>query len=85
MKTAFHLLEGIAAMASTFIATAQIAAPDFKAPLDGSIPSGPKGLSIQEAKKLLTDTRRLLPNNVGNGLNCTNCHLDAGTSANASP
>ena len=85
MKTACHLPACIAAVGSTFVAAAQTAAPDFKAPLDASIPSGPKGLAIQEGKKLLTDTRRLLPNNVGNGLNCTNCHLDAGTSANASP
>ena len=85
MKTARHLLAFIAAVSSPFIAAAQTAAPDFKAPLDTSIPSGPKGLAIGEGKKLLTDTRRLLPNNVGNGLNCTNCHLDAGTSANASP
>ena len=85
MKTVCHLLAGIVAVGSTFIAAAQTAAPDFKAPLDASIPSGPKGLATQEGKKLLTDTRRLLPNNVGNGLNCTNCHLDAGTSANASP
>lgn len=85
MKTVCHFLAGIAAAGSTFIAAAQTAAPDFKPPLDTSIPSGPKGLAIQEGKKLLTDTRRLLPNNVGNGLNCTNCHLDAGTSANASP
>ena len=85
MKTVCNLLVCIAAVSSPFIAAAQTAAPDLKAPFDASIPSGPKGLAIQEGKKLLTDTRRLLPNNVGNGLNCTNCHLDAGTSANASP
>ena len=85
MKTACLLLACIAAVGSPFIAAAQTAAPEFKAPLDASIPSGPKGVAIAEGKNLLTDTRRLLPKNVGNGLNCTNCHLDAGTSANASP
>ena len=85
MKTALQFLACMAAFAGSFSAAAQTAAPDFKPLLDTNIPSGPKGVAIQEGKKLLTDTRRLLPKNVGNGLNCTNCHLDAGTTANASP
>ena len=85
MKTKLHLFACIAALCCALTAYAQTAAPEFKPPLDASMPGGPKGLAIAEGKKLLMDTRRLLPNNVGNGLNCTNCHLDAGTSANASP
>lgn len=42
-------------------------------------------MAIQEGKKLLTETHQRLPKNMGNGLNCTNCHLDGGTTANASP
>lgn len=85
MKIVLQLLNCLMLASIGFGAAAQNAAPDFKLPLDSSVPSGPKGVAIGEGKKLLTDTRRLLPNNVGNGLNCTNCHLDAGTSANASP
>jgi thiosulfate dehydrogenase len=64
---------------------AQTAAPAFVAPAETTIPSGPKGLAIQEGKKLLTETHQRLPKNVGNGLNCTSCHLAGGTTANASP
>ena len=50
MKTACHFLAGIAAAGSTFIAAAQTAAPDFKAPLDASIPSGPRVWQFKRAK-----------------------------------
>lgn len=85
MKIVLLFLTPLVMTNISFGVAAQNAAPDFKPPLEASIPAGPKGLAIQEGKKLLTDTRRLLPKNVGNGLNCTNCHLDAGTTANASP
>ena len=35
--------------------------------------------------RLMTETKALLPNNVGNGLNCSSCHLNGGTVAMASP
>lgn len=35
--------------------------------------------------RLMSDTGVLLPNNVGNSLNCSSCHTNAGTVANASP
>jgi thiosulfate dehydrogenase len=57
----------------------------FTVPPESSIPAGPKGVAIQEGRRLLTETHRRLPNHVGNGLNCTNCHLAGGTTANASP
>ena len=85
MKNVLSFFTCLVTFLGSFSAMAQTAMPDFKPPLDASIPSGPKGTAIQEGKKLLLDTRRLLPKNVGNGLNCTNCHLDAGTAANASP
>jgi thiosulfate dehydrogenase len=54
-------------------------------PSDSSIPSGPDGESIKFGKTLITDTHKLLPGNVGNGLNCANCHIGAGTVAYAGP
>ena len=77
----------IATAAALMIADASAQAPEFpmKPPADSAIPAGPKGLSIQEGRKLLTETHQRLPKNVGNGLNCTNCHLAGGTTANASP
>ena len=35
--------------------------------------------------RLHLQTKELLPNNVGNALNCTSCHLNAGTVADGSP
>ncbi|WP_292932704.1 c-type cytochrome [Noviherbaspirillum sp.] len=35
--------------------------------------------------RLHLETKALLPNNVGNSLNCTSCHLNAGTVADGSP
>jgi thiosulfate dehydrogenase len=66
-------------------AAAQTPAPPLAVPAESTIPSGPKGVAIEEGRKLLSDTRQRLPKNVGNGLNCTNCHFAGGTVANASP
>ncbi len=57
----------------------------FSPPPEASIPTGPFGAAITEGKKLLTETHQRLPQNVGNGLNCTNCHLTGGTTPGASP
>lgn len=35
--------------------------------------------------RLNIETHKLLPNNVGNALNCTSCHMNAGTVADGSP
>ena len=35
--------------------------------------------------RLMSETGTLLPNHVGNSLNCSSCHTNAGTVANASP
>jgi thiosulfate dehydrogenase len=40
--------------------------------------------AVQQGKLLAMETRLRLPENVGNGLNCTSCHLDGGTKTNAS-
>ncbi|MFZ6686938.1 c-type cytochrome [Undibacterium sp. SXout11W] len=54
-------------------------------PPESSIPGGVSGDAIRMGKKILTETNQLLPKNVGNGLNCANCHLQAGTVAGAAP
>lgn len=65
--------------------TAQAAPPAMNPPTEASIPAGPVGDAIRLGKTLITDTRRQLPKNVGNGLNCSNCHLGGGTVAFAGP
>ena len=57
----------------------------FKVPADSTIPSGPEGDAIKLGKALVIDTRKLLPKHVGNALNCSNCHLGAGTTPGAAP
>ncbi len=66
-------------------ANAQSTLANFSVPTASSVPAGPQGEAIIQGKKLLTETRVLLPKNVGNGLNCTSCHLNGGTVAQAAP
>ena len=64
---------------------AEITLAPFIVPDVSTIPKGPLGEAILKGKDLLSNTRELLPKNVGNGLNCTNCHLKDGTVPYASP
>jgi thiosulfate dehydrogenase len=52
---------------------------------DDELPDGPLGASVRRGRAILTATRDSLPENVGNALRCTSCHLDAGTRANVMP
>jgi len=58
---------------------------DFKPPSITDAPSGPLGDAIRQGHQLLTETRLMLPKNVGNGMNCSSCHLDGGTKPHAAP
>lgn len=66
-------------------AGAQANLADFKVPLESSMPGGELGVAIQQGKKLMNQTQMLLPNNVGNALNCSSCHLNAGTVPKTAP
>ena len=57
----------------------------FTVPADSTIPAGPDGDAIRLGRAIVSDTGKLLPDNVGNGLNCTSCHLGAGTTPLAGP
>ncbi|MBY0235467.1 MAG: c-type cytochrome [Burkholderiaceae bacterium] len=57
----------------------------FKVPDEASMPGGPEGEAIKLGKLLVTETGKSLPAHVGNGLNCSNCHLGAGTTPGAAP
>jgi thiosulfate dehydrogenase len=50
-----------------------------------SMPDGPLGDAVRQGLSILNATKAALPANVGNGLNCSSCHLNAGTVPNASP
>ncbi len=57
----------------------------FAPPRDASIPDDEAGRQILLGRQLVADTKRLLPDNVGDVLNCTNCHLGAGKVPLAAP
>lgn len=81
----------LAILASIFVAApgaAGAAEPrpvPFSVPADSTIPIGPKGDAVKLGKALVTETRKRLPKNVGAGLDCTNCHIAAGTTPSAGP
>jgi thiosulfate dehydrogenase len=80
------LLSAFAFICITAWGAAHAAGPaPFSVPADATIPNGPEGEAIKLGKTLITDTHKLLPSNVGNGLNCSNCHLGAGTKETAGP
>ena len=75
----------MAAAACSPALLAQTADAAFVVPSEATMPSGVLGDAVRRGKALLADTRKQLPRNVGNGLNCTSCHLNGGTVAYASP
>jgi thiosulfate dehydrogenase len=60
-------------------------APGFMPPPESSIPDGPYGDMVRLGREIFLHTRRRAPAYVGNGLDCVNCHLDAGRLADAAP
>lgn len=74
----------LAAALSCAAAHAQARVP-FVVPPPQSMPDGPLGDAVRQGLSILNATRAALPANVGNGLNCSSCHLNAGTVPYASP
>lgn len=57
----------------------------FETPRVADILREPNASQVVMGMRLNTETHTLLPNNVGNVLNCSSCHLNAGTVADGSP
>lgn len=57
----------------------------FETPRLADMLSKPNAEQLVRGMRLHTETRDLLPQNVNNSLNCTSCHLNAGTVADGSP
>jgi len=65
---------------------AKSAAPtQFDTPRLASILATSNAEQLVRGMRLNLETKTLLPQNVGNKLNCTSCHLNAGTVADGSP
>ena len=66
-----------------------VAKPDadhyFQPPLESELPDNAFGKLVQEGRAIFVDTQKNAAENVGNGMNCTNCHLDQGRLANSAP
>lgn len=57
----------------------------FETPRIADILDEPNAEQLIRGMRLNTETHELLPDNVGNVLNCASCHLNAGTVADGSP
>ncbi|MBR9857337.1 MAG: cytochrome C, partial [Gammaproteobacteria bacterium] len=49
------------------------------------LPAGEFGEKVVRGHNYFVNTQSLAPQFVGNGLNCINCHMDAGKKENAAP
>ena len=91
-KQSARLLLSIALLFIGQLAIGQIALADeaaktwpFSVPAETSIPGGPLGDSIKLGRDVVLNTQVNAKAYVGNGLNCTSCHLNGGTVAGAAP
>lgn len=50
----------------------------YSVPPDSAIAKEANAAQIMQGKRLLNETARLLPDNVGAGINCNSCHLSQG-------
>lgn len=57
----------------------------FTPPPEADMPSGEMGDMIKLGRNIFVHTQVYAKNLVGNGLNCVNCHLDAGRKADSAP
>jgi thiosulfate dehydrogenase len=76
------ILMGQAARAADRSATSPV---PLSPPSTSSIPAGPLGDAIRYGQRIVTDTQATVKPFVGNALNCSNCHLGAGRTAQAAP
>lgn len=58
---------------------------DYRIPADKTIAEQPNAEAVLLGQRLLNETARLLPDNVGNGLNCNSCHMAQGKMSDANP
>ncbi|WEN15658.1 c-type cytochrome [Rhodanobacter sp. AS-Z3] len=74
-----------ASTAAKPVVTATPASSAFSPPAESAIPDGPLGDVIRQGRDIFIDTPNHAKAYVGNGLSCSNCHVDAGRQANSAP
>lgn len=60
-------------------------APKFTPPPESAIQDDEFGRMVRKGRDLFINTQQLRGKYVGNGMNCANCHLDAGRRADSAP
>ncbi len=98
MMSTHRCLASLVAAACIVWTATPLAAPDagplpsppanaitFTPPDESTIPNSPMGDIIRFGKDVFVDTQRYAKKYVGNGLNCVNCHLEAGRKAGSAP
>lgn len=64
---------------------ADAATPFFQPPSEAEIPDDDFGAAVRRGRAIFTNTSTNAGQHVGNGLACSNCHLDAGREPNSAP
>ena len=54
-------------------------------PLEADLPDNAFGEMVRKGHAIFVDTKRQVPELVGNGMNCVNCHLDQGRQVDSAP
>ncbi|MBD0701550.1 MULTISPECIES: c-type cytochrome [unclassified Pseudomonas] len=57
----------------------------FTPPAEDTLPDNAFGRLVRQGHAIFVDTKTNAPEFVGNGMNCTNCHLDQGRKADSAP
>lgn len=57
----------------------------FLPPSEDAIPEGPFGEAVVRGREIFTNTGTNAPDHVGNGLSCSNCHLNSGREPLSAP
>ncbi|MFC0241151.1 c-type cytochrome [Rhodopseudomonas telluris] len=83
--------QGVGPVSAAYVAAARKALgpaidnSPFETPRLADLLAQPNAEQLVRGMRLNVETRTLLPNYVGDDLNCTSCHLNAGTVADGSP
>ncbi len=67
------------------VVTSPARTPAFKTPRFAAMLDEPNAAQLVRGMRLNMQTKALLPDHVGDSLNCVSCHLNSGTVAQASP
>ena len=77
--------EAVAASTATAATASAVTAVEFQPPAESSLADDDFGKVVRQGENIFTHTDTAVPQFVGNHLQCSNCHLDAGRRPDAAP